>query len=390
MNTTCRMMMALVVVSVSAVTSCAPTSAERSKRKGRVAGHAILRSYSRVAIENHRSLEIDSPLSIFEDRSGMLWISTLTDLLVYNYRLDSWTRVDYGDEQLRRSMVGVVLFQTRDNRMWLRSAASRRLVCYDGAIFKTDPISNRSEVGLLRTIFPGSDSTIWFVSIRGLMQYDGEHWSGPFAIPDSVEQTYWKQVDSGAELSGLEKLQERIDRRLNRNRKPRESIGPLSSVLAGIEDRDGVVWLATPLAILSLDPVAQSWAVVPLPPGIGKVFNVYVDRTGRLWFWDSIGNASVYNKTTKSWTTYNILAKVTKAETQRDSFGIHAIYQDRNGQVFFGTEGGLVTLLENESKWVLWTQENSGLPDTEVTSILEDSVGRVWMGTGNGVVVLEP
>ena len=55
----------------------------------------------------------------------------------------------------------------------------------------------------------------------------------------------------------------------------------------------------------------------------------------------------------------------------------------------FGSHEGLFTLNEAEKKWELATSENSGLPTDWVTSISEDKLGRIWIGTSNGVVILD-
>jgi ligand-binding sensor domain-containing protein len=58
--------------------------------------------------------------------------------------------------------------------------------------------------------------------------------------------------------------------------------------------------------------------------------------------------------------------------------------------MLFATERGLVTFLESEKKWAVYSSQNSGLPDDYITALMEDRAGRILLGTNRGVVVLEP
>jgi len=66
------------------------------------------------------------------------------------------------------------------------------------------------------------------------------------------------------------------------------------------------------------------------------------------------------------------------------------IFEDKYGQILFATMQGLITFLGNENKWELLTSENSYLPGEVVTCIFEDKDSKLWLGTGQGIVVLEP
>lgn len=58
--------------------------------------------------------------------------------------------------------------------------------------------------------------------------------------------------------------------------------------------------------------------------------------------------------------------------------------------MMFASDVGLISFKEDKNEWAVFTPENSGLPEGHITSIMEDRKGRIWLGTGKGIVVLEP
>ena len=62
---------------------------------------------------------------------------------------------------------------------------------------------------------------------------------------------------------------------------------------------------------------------------------------------------------------------------------VTAIYEDRKGTLWIGTEGGGLNAFKN-GKFTIYTTQN-GLADNSVFSIYEDSHGTLWIGTRGGL-----
>lgn len=61
-----------------------------------------------------------------------------------------------------------------------------------------------------------------------------------------------------------------------------------------------------------------------------------------------------------------------------------------DGTVWLGTEGGGLNLYDpRECKIVCSYKSDSGLPSNDIYSIQRDSLGRIWVGTGNGIAVIQ-
>ena len=71
---------------------------------------------------------------------------------------------------------------------------------------------------------------------------------------------------------------------------------------------------------------------------------------------------------------------------------IHAVYQDRTGYLWVGTQGGLHQFDGYRFKRYEYDADNPrSLPDSVVRAISEDAEGRLWIGTlARGVARLDP
>lgn len=89
----------------------------------------------------------------------------------------------------------------------------------------------------------------------------------------------------------------------------------------------------------------------------------------------------MYDKRVKKWVVYNVLSEV------------NGIYQDNSGLMMFGTRAGLATLSESDNSWKLFKVDSMGLDNNfpgRIAAITADRSGRIWLGTGKGIVVLQP
>jgi ligand-binding sensor domain-containing protein/serine phosphatase RsbU (regulator of sigma subunit) len=107
---------------------------------------------------------------------------------------------------------------------------------------------------------------------------------------------------------------------------------------------------------------------------------VYEDKSGNLWFGTNGGGVSKYDG--ESFMHY------TEKEGLNNN-DIVSILEDKSGNIWFGTYGGGVSKYDGES-FIHYT-EKEGLSNNDVWSILEDKSGNIWFGTyGGGVSKYDP
>ena len=103
--------------------------------------------------------------------------------------------------------------------------------------------------------------------------------------------------------------------------------------------------------------------------------SVFVDKQGNLWFATQGGGVSKYDgESFITYTTEQGLANNT----------VLCITQDQKGNIWFGTDGGGVSKYDGEC-FINYTTEQ-GLANNYVLSIVQDENQNIWMGTDGGGV----
>jgi hypothetical protein len=121
--------------------------------------------------------------------------------------------------------------------------------------------------------------------------------------------------------------------------------------------------------------VYAQWGPIILPSD--KVFSIYIAPDGTKWFGTDQGVATHKGgNTLENWTVY------TTAEGLVDNF-VQAITADNQGNLWFGTKGGGISLFDG-SKWTTYTTAN-GLSSNTILCLTVDKDGVVWIGTDDGV-----
>lgn len=127
-------------------------------------------------------------------------------------------------------------------------------------------------------------------------------------------------------------------------------------------------------AISGASEYAQ-WGPIEIPSD--KVYSICITPDGTQWFGTDEGAARHTGYITmEKWTVFN------KENGLVDNF-VQAIAADKNGNIWFGTKGGISVF--DGSVWISFTT-NNGLFSNNILCITEDKNGIVWFGTDNGVM----
>ena len=109
----------------------------------------------------------------------------------------------------------------------------------------------------------------------------------------------------------------------------------------------------------------------------GNIACMLQDKNGNLWFGTNGGGVSKYDG--------KFFTHFTEKEGLSNNI-VQSILEDKSGNIWFGTWGGGVSRLSREGTFFTHFTEKEGLSNNFVSSILEDKSGNIWFGTNGGGV----
>jgi len=357
------------------VLSAFPSTYLASDRQNEIAGYKLLKTYSKVVGNNSNLPFLFPPDTSFEDSSGHFWFSSLRNVFRYREKDSQW---DVFQNVISPSS-GFISYicQSRDGKIWARSAlgkGSEGIVYFCG-----DKWRPGSEIlpfkidGTVNAMFTGKDGRLWIFIKEGLLVYDGQQWSAEIAMPESIGRAYAQ-------------LQARRPHFESPNRS--KPLSNASNVFCGLVDQDGYIWLGTRHTILRVDEKKREWTYYSLPQNLGQVRYIYEDSQARLWVSDDWGCVAVFDKHTFEWRVYKLLEPTLNTLTPEAFFPVYSMYQGKKRYMIFTTIIGLMILDETLNEWKICDSRNSALPTDFVTTIMADRHDRIWLGTGQGILLL--
>ncbi|MEZ5083338.1 MAG: two-component regulator propeller domain-containing protein, partial [Bacteroidales bacterium] len=153
-----------------------------------------------------------------------------------------------------------------------------------------------------------------------------------------------------------------------------------------IEDRDGMIWIATARGLNMLDPATNQFTIFKNNQSDTNslcndiTISLFEAANGDIWIGTDNG-LNRYNKSNKQFSRYLFNSNLSGAQ-----YTIFYIMEDRAGKIWVGTSGnGLIKLNPESGEFKAYTTKE-GLPNNIVYGILEDNEGNMWMGTNMGLV----
>lgn len=180
-----------------------------------------------------------------------------------------------------------------------------------------------------------------------------------------------------------------------------------SGVMALVQDRRGRLWVGTYGGGVDLfEPTSETFRHIPQAPGQDGdslsdsiVFAMLEDAAGDLWIGTRSGLHRIDAERLEAERIPIVLDDGVEDGSDEDGSDedgdeaprILAVYQDRSGRLWAGTDCGLVSFDGSGSTSPCWRTPTSarGLAVTSVYDVVEDSRGRLWVGTAEGLRYLD-
>jgi ligand-binding sensor domain-containing protein len=312
-------------------------------------------------------LASDNVWSTYEDRAGNLWVATLGGLSRYrDGKFSSYTIGAIGNVEC--------LLEDRDGALWIGTTDG--LVRWANGTFTTFTKQHGLAGNAIKALFQDQQGRLWIATTEGLSRWSEGRFTNA-GLPPREITSFAQDRASKLWVGTTDGLYEERVGRFIRYPLPDNRITTLYA------DRVGDVWAGTASGLHSVGQVLNLpysadgrktvGQVKNLPYAVGNaVLAIYEDREGNLWSGTDGGGLHVLRQ-----------VKFNTFTTQQGLGGnvIRSVYEDRAGNVWVATQEGGVSKF-SAGRWT--TRAN--LPSKDVMSVSEDRAGDLWFGTTNGLV----
>jgi signal transduction histidine kinase/ligand-binding sensor domain-containing protein len=318
------------------------------------------------------SLALNPIEPLMKDMEGFIWYGTFGDGVYkidpQNFSYKHFYHNPADPLSLSENSVNCI-FQDRSGTTWIGTFGAGISILNPRAnrftLFKNNPFNpNSLASSFVWTIFETTDSTLWFgTNAHGISCYNQHR--GTFRHFDH------NPFDPGSLAH--------------------------SSVRKVFQDSKGRVWIGTDGGGLDLyKPEDQSFIHFRHDPlnarsiSHNSVRTIYEDRYGKIW----VGTRNGLNLLEEDGVSFRQFLKESPPDEPPHNFIYSAIYQDQEDNLWVGTYGGGLCLLNPEEGSCISfhhdPEDPNTLSDNIVFSIHEDNLGRFWIGTNSGLNMFYP
>ncbi|MDJ1485575.1 two-component regulator propeller domain-containing protein [Cytophagaceae bacterium YF14B1] len=365
--------------------------------------------------------------AIAEDQSGNLWIATYHGgLNRYNRTQDNFTRFRHrpGDARSLIDDYLTGLYVDKQGNLWIGTEDKGLDLLRKGTnTFVHYPSEGFDSVNSphIASIVEDNQGNLWLGTFQGLICFNSHTGKVRRYTHDpadekslSSDKIYQLLVDDkgqlwvGVENGGLhlfDPATEGFTHYLADFLEP-ESLSN-NTVSSLYQDRSGTIWAGVHRGGVNYFhrgyPNFRHYRQKATPNSLShnNVKAFLEDQKGQLWIGTDGGGVNVFDPATDSFTHYRHKTAKGKASTSAISSNIIssdiilALLEDAQGQIWMGTWGGGVSVLNPRTgKWTHWLhdpKDSNTLIDNYITALAKDSQGNIWIGsTLNGISVYHP
>ncbi|MGD9317447.1 MAG: two-component regulator propeller domain-containing protein, partial [Anaerolineae bacterium] len=358
------------------------------------------------------SLSADDVIFVVEDGAGNLWVGTAGGLERYDRETGQFVhyRHDSSDPQSLSSNAVSTFYEDQSAVVWVGTYGNglnlydprrTKFAHYQIEVSEADPESNNE----VSAILEDRAGILWLGTSAGLNRFDRE--TGQFthyrhdpldldslgrgwvtSIYEDREGKLWIGTRSG--LDQLDRATGRFTHYLETD--PDNFDLGIGAVYSIVQDPSGDLWLGRHrYGLCRFDPESgecEQHAYNPedtLNPE-DMVRHIYQDGEGILW----VGTQGGLLKFDPQTGTSVVYAHDPGDPDSLSHQEVRSIYQDRSGTLWVATDGGGLNRFEPSTETFVRYTDKDGLPSNIVLGILEDAQGNLWLSTGNGLSKFNP
>jgi len=312
------------------------------------------------------SISQDDVWSLFEDRSGLIWIGTvatgLNQINPSTHRFHTLRAIPFKKNSLSSGMI-LGMDEDASHRIWMATLAG--LESYQpqtGQFALYSPMPGDAAVNQLQAVHVDRAGRFWVGAASGRV-YRFDPGSGKFTlVPDP----------------------NRTDGRFSDNR-----------IWHFAEDAQGRIWFSTDTDLIALDPqsatIAERIPASKRIPLLSKPIRAsMVDSDGTLWLGGGVGLIRYQRGSGVT----SVISHVSNDPHSLSDNEVRSLYESANGDLWAGTRNGLNRMSAQDrragrNRFRLYTKAE-GLADNAVYGILPERDGHLWLSSNHGISRLDP
>lgn len=344
-------------------------------------------------VTNKHSISNNDILSIEEDNTGKIWVGTYNGLNCYDPVTNAFTRYLHTRTNHTISSNAIWSIKEIGEEMWF--GTSKGLTIYNKknnkfiSVFHSDTDTTTLPSNNIITILKTKKGEIWIGTTKGLCQLTGRK-NGKLSFknyslnPTTILNVQAVTEDASGDLwvgtknKGLLKFDKTANNYVSflSNEKYREIS---TDIRALITDNKGSLWIGAydGIYILGKDKTIQRINNSNNSNGIDKVKSIFIDKKGSVWIGCYYKGVNIWDISNVNFSNYNQNSK--KIPMSFDV--VSSIIADKNHNVYFGTEGGGITIFNKNTEAVSYINSQSGQTVKNDIKSMCLSGDILWIGT---------
>ncbi len=166
------------------------------------------------------------------------------------------------------------------------------------------------------------------------------------------------------------------------------------NILSIAEDSDGTIWFVSwDKGLHSYNPKAEKFIHHDSKPFIKNGLvdcyarKIIIDKQGALWM--ATTNKGVFKINKKKDNTFSIVSMAKRMSEEFNNYAkanhILSLCEDSNGLIWLGTRGAGLCSYDSKQDVFTWYNSTNGLDAVNITGLIEDLQGNIWISSNSGV-----
>ena len=316
---------------------------------------------------NPRSLLVPALLSLYEDRSGALWITTQSGISKWDRYAQKFEIVQYNPNNPHSISSNKIrgMIEDRQGNVWVATA--------DNGFSRFDPAT-----GQFTHYPPNPDAP------------NGLRHANVYALYEDREGILWLGSWGGG-LSRFDPAAGRFTHYAHDPEDPR-SVGH-NIITSFAEDTGGALWMSTYNGLDRFDRTTETFTHYRFAEeqlnnsNDNRILTIHLDRSGMVWIGTLNSGLAQFDPATEKFIRHYRHDARDPHSLSHNSVPI--IHEDAEGTLWIATVEGLNKLDRTTGTFRHYTEQD-GLPNNYISNLLEDAQGHLWLGQERNLTRFDP